>query len=104
MRLKHCWVTADEHGPLPALLLEWRETPDGWQARVVRPWLDVEDEKWRPREEWPPAAMVRSAAHPIEPATPDLEPAGEGGILGGRNAAPRPHPTFAMGGNANGSG
>ena len=45
MRLKHRWVTADEHGRLPALLLEWRETPDGWQARVVRPWLDVEDEE-----------------------------------------------------------
>lgn len=60
-RLRHCWVTADEHGRLPALLLEWRETPEGWRARVVRPWLDMEDEKWRPREEWLPAAMVRPA-------------------------------------------
>ena len=25
-RLRHCWMTADEHGGLPALLLEWRET------------------------------------------------------------------------------
>jgi hypothetical protein len=59
MRLKHCWVTADEHGELPALLLEWRETPDGWGARVVRPWLDTEDEKWRPREEWLPEVNIR---------------------------------------------
>ena len=42
-RLRHCWVTADEHGRVPALLLEWRETPDGWQGRVVRPVLDMED-------------------------------------------------------------
>jgi hypothetical protein len=46
-------VTADDH--VPALLLAWRETPDGWQGRVVRPVLEVEDEKWRPREEWLPA-------------------------------------------------
>ena len=37
---------------MPALLLEWRETPDGWQGRVVRPVLDVEDGTWRPRQEW----------------------------------------------------
>jgi hypothetical protein len=36
-------VTADEHGHVSALLLEWRETPNGWQGRVVRPWLDMED-------------------------------------------------------------
>ena len=36
-----CWVTADEHGRVPALLLEWRQTPDGWQGRVVRPGLDI---------------------------------------------------------------
>ena len=35
-RLRHCWVTADEHGRVPALLLEWRQTPDGWQGRAVR--------------------------------------------------------------------
>ncbi len=35
-RLRHCWVVADEHGQVPALLLEWREIPDGWEGRVVR--------------------------------------------------------------------
>lgn len=37
-RLRHCWVTADEHGQVPGLLLEWRQTPNGWEAvqgRVV---------------------------------------------------------------------
>ena len=58
LRLKHRWVAADEHGRLPALLLEWRETPDGLQARVVRPDLDVEDEKWRPLEDWLPAEVL----------------------------------------------
>ena len=43
------------------LLLEWRETPDGWQGRVVRPELDIEDECWRPREEWLPAAQLEQA-------------------------------------------
>ena len=42
---------------VPALLLRWRQTPNGWEARVVRPVLDVEDEKWRPREEWLPAGI-----------------------------------------------
>jgi len=28
---------------VPALLLEWQQTPDGWQGRVVRPVLDMED-------------------------------------------------------------
>jgi hypothetical protein len=32
-RLRHCWVTADEPGRVPALLLEWRQTPSGWEAR-----------------------------------------------------------------------
>ena len=27
---------------MPALLLEWRQTPDGWQGRVVRPVPDME--------------------------------------------------------------
>lgn len=57
-RLRHCWVTSDEHGRVPGLLLEWRETPDGWEGRVVRPVLDMEDEKWRPREEWIPASLL----------------------------------------------
>ena len=61
-RLRHCWVHADEHGRVPALLLEWRETPSGWEGRVVRPVLDVEDETWRPREEWLRAEQLEAAS------------------------------------------
>ena len=57
-RLRHCWVTADEHGRVPALLLEWRDTPDGWQGRIVRPVLDMEGGRWRPWEEWLPAENI----------------------------------------------
>jgi hypothetical protein len=58
-RLRHCWVTADEHGRVPAPLLEWRDTPDGWQGRVVRPVLDLEDGRWVPREEWLSATQLK---------------------------------------------
>ena len=60
-RLRHCWVNVDEHGRVPALLLEWRRTPSGWEARVVRPVLDLEDEAWRPREEWLPLELLEQA-------------------------------------------
>jgi hypothetical protein len=60
-RLRHCWVTADEQGRVPGLVLEWRQTPSAWEARVVRPVLDMEDEKWRPREEWLPASALEAA-------------------------------------------
>jgi len=60
-RLRHCWVTVDEHGRVPALLLEWRETSDGWQGRVVRPVLDVEDGKCWPQEERLPASALEQA-------------------------------------------
>ena len=52
---------ADEHPRVPALLLEWRETSDGWQGRVLRPVLDMEDGKWRPREELLPAEDIAQA-------------------------------------------
>lgn len=57
-RLKHCWVT-DRHGRLPALLLEWRRTPDGFQGRVVRPVF--EDDGWLVVEEWLPAGLLDPA-------------------------------------------
>jgi hypothetical protein len=56
--IRPCWVT-DEHGRLPALLLEWRQTASGWQGRVVRPAL--EDGHWFVVEEWLPARMLASA-------------------------------------------
>ena len=53
--LKHCFVT-DGHGRLPALLLEWRRTADGFQGRVVRP--VVEDGVWLVVEEWLSAELL----------------------------------------------
>jgi len=37
------------------------KTPTGWEGRVVRPVLDMKDEKWRPREEWLPAENLAPA-------------------------------------------
>jgi hypothetical protein len=54
--LKHCWVT-DEHGRLPGLLLEWRQTVDGFQGRVVRP-VHETGEGWLLVEEWLPAHVL----------------------------------------------
>src|SRR5262245_48898189 len=56
-RLRHGWVSADEHGQVPGLLLEWRDTPEGWQGSVVPPVLD-RDGDWRSREEWLPAGLL----------------------------------------------
>jgi hypothetical protein len=56
--IRPCWVT-DEHGRLPALLLEWRRTVSGWQGRVVRPVL--EDGCWVVVEEWLPASQLEPA-------------------------------------------
>lgn len=53
--IRHCWVT-DRHGRLPALLLEWRQRPDGWHGRVVRPIR--EDDDWLVVEEWLPAGLL----------------------------------------------
>ena len=55
VRLKHCWVHIDGER-LPALLLDWRSSEDGWQGRVVVPVL-VED-AWVPQEVWVPAAQL----------------------------------------------
>ena len=30
-----------DHGRLPGLQIEWRQTVSGWQARVVRPVLEI---------------------------------------------------------------
>ena len=56
--MKHCWVT-DRHGRLPALLLEWRRTSDGFQGRVVRPVF--EQGAWLIVEEWLPAGVLDPA-------------------------------------------
>ena len=57
-QIRHCWVN-DEHGRLPALLLEWRQTVSGWQGRVRRPVL--EEGCWHVVEEWLPAGKLSSA-------------------------------------------
>lgn len=54
-QMRQCWVT-EEHGRLPALLLEWRRTVSGWQGRVVRPVL--EEDSWVVVEEWLPARTL----------------------------------------------
>jgi hypothetical protein len=46
----------DDHGRLPALLLEWRRTVSGWQARVVRPVL--EEGAWVIVQEWLRAELL----------------------------------------------
>jgi hypothetical protein len=56
--LKHCWVT-DRNGRLPALLLEWRRTADGFQGRVVHP--TFENGAWLIVEEWLPAGQLAPA-------------------------------------------
>ena len=48
-RLRHCWVTADEHGRVPALLLEWRETPSGSHRRVPSPLHPTAPAEARPK-------------------------------------------------------
>ena len=40
---------------------EWRQTPSGWEAGVVRALLALVDEKWRPKEEWLAAEQLESA-------------------------------------------
>jgi hypothetical protein len=59
--LKHCWVR-DEHGRLPALLLEWRRTASGWQGRVVHPVPEPgQPGGWILVEEWLPAGSLDQA-------------------------------------------
>ncbi|HSE08885.1 MAG TPA: hypothetical protein VLB29_09470 [Nocardioidaceae bacterium] len=55
--VKHCWVT-DQHGRLPALLLQWRRTESGYQGRVVRL---VDEDGWIVVEEWLPAELLEPA-------------------------------------------
>lgn len=58
--LKHCWVN-DEHGRLPALLLEWRRTAGGYQGRVARAVLESGGD-WIVVEEWLPAQLLEPTA------------------------------------------
>jgi hypothetical protein len=65
-RRRHCWVlaTANERGPWPGLILEWRRTPsDDWQARVV---YVPNPRDTRTVEMWFAAGLLR----PLEPPAP----------------------------------
>lgn len=56
-RIRHCWVLDEEHGRLPGLLLEWRQSDvGGWEGRVIAPKLI--DEQWIPHESWLPAEIL----------------------------------------------
>jgi len=57
--VKPCWVV-DRHGRLPGLLLQWRQTPEGFLGRVVRPVTDQDG--WVVVEEWLPASMLEPGA------------------------------------------
>ena len=69
-------MTADEHGRVPALLLEWRETPNGWQGRVGRPVLDMEAGRWMPGAEevaGPRTSSKRDSTNPGRAQTDGLD-------------------------------
>ena len=78
-RVRHCWVTTDDHGRVPALLLEWRETPDGWQGRVVRPVLDTDDGRWMPRHQ----EIFRHPQSAVGPSATSLIPRRNQPLVGG---------------------
>jgi hypothetical protein len=53
---RHCVVDG-----APALLVEWRRAPGGWEGRVISVrWLDGEG--WATVERWLPAALVAPVA------------------------------------------
>lgn len=56
-QIKHCWVT-DRHGRLPGLLLTWRQTPQGWEGRVIHPTPDPDSTQWALIDEWLPAGLL----------------------------------------------
>ncbi len=60
-RQRHCWVHTPEapSEPRPGLVIEWRRTATGWQARVVYA-LD-DDDHATTIETWVPAGRLRRA-------------------------------------------
>jgi hypothetical protein len=60
-RQRHCWVHTPEapSEPRPGLVIEWRQTATGWQARVVYA-LDDGD-RASTVENWVPAERLRPA-------------------------------------------
>ena len=62
LRRRHCWVlgTGRHPGPWPGLVVEWRQTGEGWQARVVYAVGDTSTTT----HEWLPAARLRPGSWP----------------------------------------
>ncbi|WP_435741581.1 hypothetical protein [Nocardioides sp. SYSU DS0663] len=56
---RHCWVADGSGGGArrPGLLVEWRQTPSGWEGRVVYGAL-LRPGVWGLVEEWLPAARL----------------------------------------------
>ena len=60
---RHCWVAdaADGLGvKRPGLLVEWRQTGDAWEGRVVYA-ARLRPDAWQLVEEWLPAALLTPA-------------------------------------------
>lgn len=60
---RHCWVAdaVDFRGvKRPGLLLEWRDTPAGWQGRVVYA-ASLRPDGWALVEEWVPGSLLTPA-------------------------------------------
>ncbi len=57
---RHCWVAGalDAEGvKRPGLLVEWRQTSDGWQGRVLY-CARLRRDAWVVVEEWLPAELL----------------------------------------------
>lgn len=55
-RTRHVWVKPPFNpSESPGLVLCWRQSPDGWEARVI--WVDIRTE--RAVEDWLPADQLR---------------------------------------------
>ena len=60
-QVRHCWVTgpAEDPGPWPGLVLEWRKNPSGWSALVV--YAITAEAVTVTVQTWVPAGQLRPA-------------------------------------------
>ena len=68
-RVFHVWVKLDLDGPreaLPGLVLDWRQSPSGWEAWVVtvETYSTGSGESSMVRQGWRPVAYLRPAGSP----------------------------------------
>ena len=57
---RHCWVSEAVDGlgvKRPGLLIEWRQSPSGWEGRVVYA-ASLRASDWALVEEWIPASRL----------------------------------------------